>query len=240
MPRTSIIPTIDRSPKPAAEGLPFVSEKHLRSLSGRWLGDDGRLRLLPASAFLSEDPAALRYWLHWQARYLLPTSEMVDWLQEQIGGRLALEICSGNGDLAHLLGIRGSDSGQQSRRLAASSFYAQAQQPPTRPTPDVHPLEAIQAINRFHPEVVVGAWVTRKFIVGQDTEGVSLANIYGPVEETVIGRVQTYIHIGADHIHGTKTALSLPHEVYRFPWIVSRANYVNPAANVIYVWNRRE
>ena len=214
------------------------TQKALETCDEAFLDTQGRLRLLPAETYRRVDPASLRVWMHYRARYLLPTFELVAWLEEEINGRKAIEVASGNGDLAFHLGIKATDSYCQICHPAARLFYALGKQVPTRPTPDVYKLDAQQAINKFHPEVVVASWLTRKFIVGTDEDGISDASVLGPEEEWIFKRVEKYIHIGSETVHGTKTLLSVPHRTEKYPWLISRANYTDPNSNVIYIWEK--
>jgi hypothetical protein len=73
--------------------------------------DEGHLlRLLPYAAYDRIHPEGLRLWCHKNARYGLPTIECIDWLRKFIGGRSAIEIGAGYGDLAYHLGIPATDS----------------------------------------------------------------------------------------------------------------------------------
>jgi hypothetical protein len=111
-------------------------------------------------------------------------------------------------------------------------------QVPTNPPKEVLHLDAHKALGRFKPQVVIGSWITRRFIDGVDREGESQANIYGVLEQEILCSVETYIHIGNDLIHGQKTLLQYEHETHYFDWIVSRSG--NQKSNCIYVWHNRE
>lgn len=200
------------------------------------LDENGRLRAAyPAATFTAFPPAQLRLWCHLRARYALPTLELIKWLRNRIAGRSALEIGAGNADLGYLLGIRETDSGIQ--QGDAKAFFLLSGQPPTNPPPTVRRMDALDAIDKFRPQVVVAAWFTRKFIPGQDREGQAQGSIFGVRDEDIIDRVETYIHIGNEKIHGQKTALRLPHETIKLPGLLSRTS--DQATNVIYVWDRK-
>ena len=196
------------------------------------LRPDGRLELLPASAYERIDPLHLRVWCHREARYCLPTIELVQWLKDRIGTRSAIEICSGNGDLAFHLGIPATDSYQQICDPMTIAYYRALNQPPTRPSSDVLKLDARAAIEHFRPQVVIGAWVTQKCYV-QDRVGDG--NKDGPEERRILD-VASYIHVGNDRVHSSKRICGRRHEVFHFPWLKSRAE--RPQLNAIYVWER--
>lgn len=195
------------------------------------LDENGHILLLPASAYRDIDPMALRVWCHNNARYCLPTKELVAWLKEQIGGRKAIEIGSGNGDLAYHLGIQGTDSYCQTRIPWVAKYYQLTHQPVTRPTPDIAEFDAVDAVKHFQPEVVVASWVTQYAPEGGDGSSVGIH------EDQILDLVDTYIHVGCEHIHGRKNILARPHErKVGLPWIVSRRGI--GADNAIYIWSK--
>ena len=82
-----------------------------------------------STAELDRIPAAsLRLWCHLNARYGLPTVELVAWLHQFIAGRQAIEIGAGHGDLGRQLGIPTTDSRIQERPDVAA-FYRSIGQP---------------------------------------------------------------------------------------------------------------
>lgn len=194
---------------------------------------DGRLKLLPACEYAGLDREAFRIWCHRQARYGIPTAELALWLQTAIGGRSAIEICAGNGDLAYHLLIPATDDAQQSEHPEVRGYYDALRQPPTRPGPDVRRLEALQAVLAYRPQVVIGSWVTQQ----SDVPGEG--NYWGVREAAILDlvEVETYIHLGNRGTHGKKAILARPHEELQFPWLVSRAQ--RPEDDVIYVWGPR-
>lgn len=200
------------------------------------LDEHGRLRaLFAASVFAALPPGHLRVWCHQRARYGLPTMELVQWLRDRIAGREVIEIGSGNGDLGYLAGIRETDSYiQQTPELRL--YYGLTGQPPTNPPATVRKIDALQAIAKFKPRVVVASWFTRKFEAGQDREGEAQANIYGVREEEIVAQVETYIHIGQESVHAQKTIRALPHETIKLSGLLSRT--ADQGTNMIQVWER--
>lgn len=184
----------------------------------------GRMRALPAAELLKIGLSRLKVWANRRARYTLVTAELVEWLREQIGGRRALEIGAGMGDLGYHLGIPQTDLGLQTA-LFRGSLLELIGQAPTVPPDDVKRLEAEQAILYYQPEVVIGSWVTER---QPEIPG------YGVREERMFESGRTYILVGNDRPHKNKSILELPHELHRFSWLVSRA--IDPAQNYIRVW----
>lgn len=208
--------------------LSILPNADVSYLDGLLLDANGRIRLLPASEYAVIDPLHLRLWSVQNARYCLPTTELIDWLKDKIAGRSAIEVAAGNGDLGFHLGIPATDSYCQ-RRPDVLQYYAFLKQAPTKPTADIFEEDAIQAIDKRRPQVVVAAWLTHKWT------GTGDGNMYGPDEAEILDRVETYIHIGNEDTHRIKPILARKHESLKFPWLVSRA--ANPSNNIIYVFN---
>ena len=199
------------------------------------LDSQQRMKLLSIETYRSLLSDEIRVWANLRGRYCLPTLELVNWLKEQIGGRTALEIGAGNGDLGYHLGIPMTDSYQQVKDPETVKDFALldlAGVAPTRPPKDVIEEDGENAVRRRKPQVVVAAWVTQKY----DPRSASPhpGNYLGVRHEYVIERCQTFILIGNERVHGQSRALRLPHEKFAFPWLVSRAQM--PELNRIWVW----
>jgi len=195
--------------------------------------DDNR-RMYPLNSYFYRTymtPAALRVWCHDHARYNVITGELLDWLREQIGTRTALEIAAGMGDLGYRLGIPMTDSHVQADDPSVKAVMKACGQVGTTPPPDVLKMDAQTAVKKFKPQVVIGAWVTQRWLPG-DEEG----SIVGPREEEIIKNCETYIHIGNEIVHRNKRILKLPHQTFKFPWLVSRAKEQDK--NIIQIWTK--
>lgn len=205
----------------------------LAPLDRALLDGQGLVRLLPAADLHQIPRPALRYWLHMRAVYGLPTTELIAWLQEQIGERRAIEIGAGNGALGRALGIPRTDSHVQQtdemkQRYASLSIGAQA---PVSYPPDVKRMEALDAVDHYRPHTVVASWVSQKWRPGDEQ-----AFVYGVDEWALLKRVRRYIFIGALSSHDQKRILTRPHETYAPPWLVSRAE---PGIDRIWVFQGR-
>jgi hypothetical protein len=189
---------------------------------------DGSLTPMPASFFDRVSPDALRAWAHAMAVYVFPTIELIDWLGDAIG-QPAIEIGAGHGGIARALGIPATDSWVQVDDMEIRRTMEAANQPISIPANHVERLEALDAIERYKPHTVIGAYVTQKWRPGDD-EGF----VYGVDETEVLRRVNRYIVIGNDAAHGQKRIMQRPHRTIRAPWLVTRA--IKPKLNAIYIW----
>jgi hypothetical protein len=192
--------------------------------------ETGRIKLLPASVYKDIDPIHLAVWGSLKARYSFPTKELIDWLRGVIAGRTAIEIGAGNGDLGYHVGIRMTDNYSQ-QFPEVKLWYALQSVVPTEPPSDVEKLDAIAAVKKYQPQVVVGSFITEKWYKGGAT-----GNMFGPEEEDILAGTDCYIHIGNEVTHATKRIRKYPHETLKFDWLITKSMY--PDQNVIYVWNR--
>lgn len=193
------------------------------------LDEKGLVRVLPADRLHALDQDHLRIWLHHHAVYQFPTTELVEWLRTQIAGRDAIEIGSGNGAIGRALGIPRTDNRCQ-EWPDVRAYYALTRQPAVRYGEDVQTLNAVEAVRRHKPKVVVACWVTHIYNKREHERG---GNMYGVDEDWLVNRVETYVHVGATSSHSQKRILSRPHEEIRADWLVSRAK---PEDRVIWVW----
>jgi hypothetical protein len=186
------------------------------------------LRLMPAEELLSNGLEAIQLWAVRRARYQFITTELVEWLRARIAGRSVIEVGAGQGDLGHHLGIHMTDSGMQTTPECLLQYASQGQMP-TIPPPEVERLDAIDAVKKYKPQVVVASWITQKWHEG-DPHG----NAYGPEESQIVNAVDTYIHVGNRSVHGLKRILRMKHREYKPKGLVSRGH--EQAKNLIYVW----
>lgn len=200
-----------------------------------------RLRTVPASTYGGMPYTDLQYWCARRAFYGLPTTELVGWLHDLIGDRGAIEVGSGTGALGRALGVPRTDSFNQQQPDVALLYALSGQQVITYGS-DVERLEALEAIRKYQPQVVVGQWVT-EYVAPSEVPGPGGGSVYGLKEREILAQpcVETYAVVGNLAIHGQKSiARDVPRgwvlTVHKFPWIWSRAT--KPEQNCIMVWDR--
>jgi hypothetical protein len=197
------------------------------------LDEQGHLRLLAAAEYDALDRTSLRMFCHQFGRYGLPTRELIAWLKDKIGSRKAIEIGSGHGDLAFHLGIPATDSWMQTRPDVAA-YYHLTGQPAIHYPAWVEKLEAIEAIKKYKPQVVVGSWITH-WVSPHKIPPNNVGSIYGVKEHLIIDRGLTYIMIGNDDVHRFKPIMQRKHESLTLPFLRSRAKH--PGLDRVYIWN---
>ena len=196
--------------------------------------DNGLLRVLPAAILAALPPVHISIWGNKKGVYCFPTIELIEWLRDKVAGRSAIEICSGNGAIGRALNIPRTDSYNQTKP-EMMALYAMYNQTPIFPPQDVQEFEANEAVDYFKPEVVLGSYITQRYLLGDELAVPKIgSSVYGVNELDLLPKVQTYIAIGNKTSHGDKRIRKLPHKVYQFPWLFTRT--LKPEENEISVW----
>jgi hypothetical protein len=198
---------------------------------------DGKIIPLPYKDLEHFTQGQISTFCHKHAVYQFPTTELIDFLRNEIGGEPSIEIGSGNGCIGRSLGIMMTDNKMQNWDLIKMTYAIQGQ-PTIMYGADVEEIPALDAVQRYKPKAVIACWVTHLF-----EEGMTSGNMYG-VDERLLFRygVEKYIHVGNDGGttgHSDKPILSMEGiqlKKYRFPWLLSRT--MNRQNNVIYVFTK--
>lgn len=206
------------------EGVFELDASKIRDISADALGPDGRLKVLPAEFWAGTTMWERALFGHRYGLYSFPTVELVDYLRELIGDRRAIEIGAGHGVLAQALGIPATDSHQQAK-MPWKAQIAAAGQPGVPYGPNVQDMDAREAISRYHPQVVIGCWVTHKF---NPKRPFAKGNEAGINELDLLGRVQTYIVVGNQYVHRNKEIWVVPHVIEHPDFVYSRARNGEP------------
>lgn len=198
------------------------------------LDSNGMLQPVAAKELLRLPPTHLMIWGNRNGVYTFATHELIDWIREKINGRKAIEICAGNGVIGRALGITSTDSYIQTTPEMIAYYELMGNQKPIFPPPDVLKFEANEAVDHFQPEVVVGCYVTQKYLPGDEGPPKIGSSYYGTDELLVLPKIKTYINVGNFSTHKDKRIRQQPHTVYKFPWICTRSG--QPEENEIVVW----
>lgn len=209
---------------PQALHAQVLPNRDVSYLDAQLLDSEGHPQVLPARVYAVIDWVDLRIWTHKNAVYGLITTELIDYLKRLIGDRSAIEIGAGNGALGRALGIPMTDSWIQARSDVALLYHVQGQ-PTIQYGADVEKLEALDAIRKHKPQVVVGSWLT------QFSRGDKPGSMYGIEEEKLLTLVETYAMFGSIRNHQHKVICHQPHGVIQESWMWSRAE-----DSALYVW----
>ncbi len=178
------------------------------------VGSQRGLMILPSDLYKEFAWDIVRVFMHYNALYCLPTIELFEYLEKEIDGRSAIEIGCGSGHIAKGLGIPATDRRVQ-EMPEARLLYRMAGQPLIEYPDYVETLEAIDAVRKYKPEVVVASYVTKKY---DGTDG----NMYAPDETAILKEVGTYIHIGDLDTHHDKPLMRKKFECIEPDWLIVR------------------
>jgi hypothetical protein len=205
-----------------------ISEREYKELDNILLDKNGKLKLIKAAALKNIPQQNIACWCRKNSIYSIVTTELIDWLKDQIKDKVAIEIGAGKNILGKELGIVQTDSYIQNTPEVVEKFI-QMRQPIIEYPERVQKYEAREACTRYRPQVVIGTWITQ---LGGST--VPQSSPYGVNETKVVNWVEKYILIGHEDSHNMKKIMDIPHKTYEFPWLYSRAMNVN--GNKIWVW----
>jgi hypothetical protein len=177
-------------------------------------GSQRGLMILPAELYREFDWDIVRLFMHTNALYCLPTIELLEFLTEKIAMRQAIEIGCGSGYIATNLGIPATDMRVQ-ERPEARLLYRMSGQPLIEYPDHVETLEAMDAVEKYKPQVVIGSYITKPYD-GKD------GNMYAPDERDILKAVDTYIHIGDLDTHADKPLMKKKFECIEPDWLIVR------------------
>lgn len=211
----------------------LLRDDDLKDLSNELLMENGKIKARFAREYKNYRWEDFRHFCHKHARYGIPTLELVDYIRDLINGREAIEIGAGAGDLGHHLGIKMTDSKQQENGIIKRAYEAMGQ--PTINYPDdVEKLEALEAVYKYKPKVIVASWIT-PYAAHEMPYG---SNPFGIKEDKILKLVETFIIVGNMDVHFDKPIRQFTHKTVHADWIVSRAKH--PQNNCIFIWDKRE
>jgi len=215
------------------KGMTILTDHNIDYLDPVLIDETGLLKVVDSAILRAIDPEHLIVWGNRRGVYTYPTTELIAWLKEQIGGRRAIEICSGNGVIGRSLGIIRTDSYVQTTPEMIAYYQAFGQKP-IEPPKDVYKFEANDGVDFFKPKVVVGCYATQKYQPG-DEKTKTGSSLYGVDELAMLPKIETYISIGSDTSHNDKRIRKFKFEICRFDWLFTRS--ANQKENHICVWN---
>lgn len=191
--------------------------------------DGKEMKILPASVWESFSWSEVRLLLHETGTYVVPTEELVDYLDKLIGLEDTIEICAGNGFIGRELGIPVTDSYQQQDDAGTVMLYQLAGQPCIKYPKDVIKLEANKAVDKFRPHTVLACYATHKW--RYDTMS---GNDKGVDFQRLLRKVHRLILVGNTEVHKDNPLMALPHEEVVLPGLITRS--AHPETNRIFIW----
>lgn len=199
----------------------FWLDPNARDLTPEVIDTNGLPKVMPAAFYADTTPdeRSLLAWRH--GLYLLPTHELVQRLRLLIDGRNAIEIGSGNGVLAKALGIQATDNRMQEWPDIRAHYQLKGQ-PTVRYGDNVEQLDAVEAVSKYKPQVIIASWVTHRYDPSRPELG---GNMYGVDEELLLYGCEEYIFVGNERVHQVKPLLSRRHALEHPSHLYSRSDY---------------
>lgn len=193
---------------------------------------DGEEFLIKSHSFWSQFSREQIYLFMVQSGlYVLPTEELIDYLDNLIGNSSAIEIGAGRGYIGRELSIPVTDSYQQQDDKDAVLLYDLAKQPRIKYPKWVEKKEAISAVLKYRPHTVLGCFVTHKWrydtMSGND-KGIDMNKLFSLVKR--------FILVGNKHVHKDNPLMNLPHEEIILPGLITKG--VQEDLNRIFIWNK--
>ncbi len=189
------------------------------------------MRVLPASFWTTTTVEERALFGHRHGIYSFSTVELVRYLRDLIGKRVAIEIGAGHGVLSNALGITATDTREQ-EDPAYQTLYLLMGQPTVKYGPNVVQLPASRAVRHYRPHVVIGCWITQNYDPSVPWRGDSKHK--GIDEEQVLANCEQYVLIGNEKVHDNKRIWTLPHTIEYPDWLYSRAH--NGSREFIAIW----
>lgn len=204
---------------------PKVSTTEIRAavMEGR------EMKILQAAVWESFDSVAVRTLLHETGTYVIPTEELIDYLDKLIGQDDTIEICAGNGYIGRELNIKMTDSYQQRDDKFSVAMYKLAGQPTIKYPKDVLKYEANKAVDKFRPHTVIGCYATHKW-----RDDLKDGNYKGVDFHRLLPKVKRLVLVGNLVTHRHNPLMELPHQEVYFDGLLTRA--ADKTTNRIFIW----
>lgn len=123
---------------------------------------DGEFQILDASFWKGFREFNIWKFMNEEALYVLPTEELICFLDNEIADNTALEIGAGRGLIGRELNIRTTDSYQQSDSLM-KKIYGNFNIPIIKYPKYVEKIDAVSAARKYRPHTILGCFVTHKW-----------------------------------------------------------------------------
>lgn len=174
----------------------------------------------------------VRTLMHETATYVLPTSELLEFLRNQIDGKKAIEVGAGNGLIGRNLGITMTDSYQQRDDKETVAYYKAFRQPLIDYPADVLKMDAVSAARKYKPDVVIACYVTHRWEPGMES-----GNMHGVDFRRLLQYTDKLILVGNLMTHKDNPIMKLPHREVQLQGLITRSDL--PWTNPIFIWNKK-
>lgn len=195
---------------------------------------DGQEFLIKGSDFWSQFTHDQIYkFMNDEALYVLPTEELIDYLDELIGDKTAIEIGAGRGFIGRELNIHTTDSYQQLCSKKIVKIYDSIGCPRVKYGKWVEKADAISAVRKYRPHTVPGCFVTHKWrydtMSGND-EGIDMTKL--------LSLVKRFILVGNKVVHKDNPLMKIPHQEIMLPGLITKG--IHQEEDRIFIWEKND
>jgi hypothetical protein len=187
------------------------------------------MKIKYAKEWLKYPFEVVRLLLHETGTYVIPTEELIDYLDKLIGNKPTIEICAGNGFIGRELNITMTDSYQQVDDADTVAYYKAMGQPTIKYPHDVLKYEALKAVQKFKPHTVLGCYATHKWrydTMDGNYAGVDFGKLYSKVHRLIL--------VGNLITHKNNPLMKYEHQEIELDGLLTRA--ADSETNRIFIW----
>lgn len=193
---------------------------------------DGEFQILGKEFWSQFNLDQIHSFMNQEALYVLPTEELIDFLDKEIGEADAIEVGAGRGIIGRELSIRTTDSYQQSADMETHRMYELLKCPTIKYPKFVEKIDAVSAARKYRPHTILGCFVTHKW--RGDTKS---GNDLGIDMTKMFSFARRFILVGNKHVHRDNPLMKLPHREIELDGLITRG--VHQELNRIFIWERK-
>lgn len=207
----------------------FLTKQDISEIEAYTGASSGIIKPLPVAEVEKFGWEKILLFMYKYGLYTLPTVELIDYLAGIVRGKRAIEIGAGMGTIGRSLRIPITDSRMQ-ELPEVKAYYDAVRQPVIRYPDDVEKLDALAAVEKYEPEVVIGSYITHKWKPGMQS-----GNQWGVDTGELIKRVPAYYMIGNMETHRNDPAMKYLDGIEHHDFLYTRGG---KETSVIFRWKR--
>lgn len=209
----------------------FITGANAAAVREAVLDEEGHIRKLPASEWAKFPWDDVRTFMHEYPVYVLPTTELLDVLEDLTCDYKTIEIGAGSGSIGRLLGIKMTDSYLQQDNEAVRHYYESLGQPVIKYPPDVIKADALTAYRGFKPECILGCYITHLW-----KPKIGSGNMFGVDFGRLLPLLKRLILVGNKRTHAANPIMTIDHmEISLAGGLITRSD--DRDLDRIFVWD---
>ena len=189
---------------------------------------DGEFQILDATFWNQFSREQILKFMNEESLYVLPTEELLCFLDQEIGANTAIEVGAGRGIIGRELNIRTTDSYQQSDSFM-KQLYNAIQTPTIKYPKYIEKIDAVSAARKYRPHTILGCFVTHKW--RHDTQS---GNDFGIDMTKMFSFAKKFILVGNKKVHKDNPLMRVPHIEITLEGLITRG--AQPELNRVFIW----